>query len=619
MKVIKFFFQDVPESGEKTFKRFYLPLTVSFMAGALTIFLIYFEKFSTERLYSIENMALALGLGVPLIGTVFLAAERFGLEQRKKCISGLLALALVIIYYFTLPQKFHSMDIMRYILLSISSVFIFFSFPIFFRADRYTFRKMSFFMMNRAVFSIVASYLVFGGLSFAIGAIQILFVPDWKDSYRLIISIFSASSLIIAPWIFFAGMPEVEKLTSVEPPEKANSILSKFIFIPVVLFYLVILYLYFGKVLFFEELPKGMTSYLILSFCSAGIVTYFFIMEESKNAGKGISSFFEKWFFRSVLPLTLLLWYAIWKRTDDYGITEKRYILIVLAVLLTVWTVYFIFSKGKNVVSVSVSMALVPLFISFGPWGIFETSYRSQESRLIEILEKNSLIENGVIIKAKGDLPFQDRKNLSSILIYIEDRWGLSRLGELVPAEAVAGKGDTNSRGYLRYSYHNSASSALMTWMGLKFVSEWENEKTAQNFNFYLNSRNGYTIKGPFDAMIFKSCPEYGSTGKEQPQNTAGILAEFSKDCRTLTVSDNGIKKYEKDLFAVISDLKKRSAGTNDYDMTADKLTFTDKSGETAVQIVFMQAYGNLNSEGNTESINSLSLYIYISGSAKVQ
>ena len=619
MKVIKFFFQDIPESGEKTFKRFYLPLTVSFMAGALLIFLIYFEKFSTERLYSIENMALSLGLGVPLIGTVFLAAERFGLEQRKKCISGLLALAVVIIYYFTLPQKFHSMDIMRYVLLSISSVFIFLSFPLFFRADRYIFRKMSFFMINRTVFSIIASYLVFGGLAFAIGAIQILFIPDWKDSYRLIMSIFSASSLIIAPWVFFAGIPEVEKLTSVEPPEKANSILSKFIFIPVVLFYLVILYLYFGKVLFFEELPKGMTSYLILSFCGAGIVTYFFILEESKNAGKGISSFFEKWFFRSVLPLTLLLWYAIWKRTDDYGITEKRYILIVLAALLTMWTLYFIFSKGKNVLLPVLSMAIVPLFISFGSWGMFETSFRSQESRLIEILEKNALIEKGVIIKAKGDIPFEDRKNLSSILIYIEDRWGLSRLGELVPDEAVAGKGDTNSRGYLRYSYQNSASSALMTWMGLKFVSEWENEKNAQSFNFYLNNRNDYTVKGPFDAMIFASCPKYGNTGKAQSQDTTDFTAEFSNDCRNLTISQKGIKKYGLDLFPVISELSKSSAGTNNYELTADKLTFRDNSKETGIQIVFTQAYGNLDKEGKTEKINSIAVYIYIGVSGRVQ
>ena len=32
MKIVKYFFQDIPEKGEKAFKRFYLPLTVSIAA-----------------------------------------------------------------------------------------------------------------------------------------------------------------------------------------------------------------------------------------------------------------------------------------------------------------------------------------------------------------------------------------------------------------------------------------------------------------------------------------------------------------------------------------------------------------------------------------------------------
>lgn len=613
MKIVKFFFAEIPEAGEKTFKRFYLPLTVSFVAGIFSIFLIYYEKFSSDRLYSIENMALALGLGVPFLGTVFLAAERFNLNARKKCLSGSAALLLVIVYYFSLPEKFHSMDILRYILLSFSSVFIFLSFPVFFKTDRYTFRKMSLFMINRAVFSVIASYLVFGGLALAVGAIQILFIPEWRDSHRLIISIFSVSSMIIAPWIFFAGIPEIDHVASVEPPEKVNAILSKFIFIPVVLFYLVILYLYFGKVIFFEELPKGMTSYLILSFCGAGIITYFLIIEESKKAGKGICNFFEKWFFRSVLPLTLLLWYAIWKRTDDYGITEKRYILITLAVMLTIWTVYFIFSKGKNVLFVALLMVLVPMIISFGPWGIFETSFRSQKSRLIEILEKNQLVENGIIVKSKGDISFEDRKNLSSILIYIEDRWGLQRLGELVPAEAEAGDQRFDRSGYARYDYQKSASFNLMKWMGLKYITEWETEKTAENFNFYLNNRDDYTIKGPFEAMIFTSCPNYTAPEKKEHNKLTDFRAEFSTDCRTLTIFQNNEKKYEKDIFPVIEKLHKDSNKSDSYNMTVDKLTFLEKTAPVIVQIVFTQAYGNFNSLGKVEKINSIAVYIYFS------
>lgn len=613
MKIMKFFFQDVPEAGEKTFKRFYLPLTISFISAVFAIVLIYLDKFTTDKLYPVENMILVLLLGLPVLGTVFLVAEKFNFSQKIKCLSGFIVLGVLFVYYFFLPEKFFSMDILRYVLFSFASVFTFFSFPVFLKADRYIFRKISLFFLNRALFSVVASYLIFGGLAFAIGAIQILFIPGWNDSYRLIMSIYSACSLIIAPWIFFAGIPEIEKITEVEVSEKFISIISKFIFIPVVLFYLVILYLYFGKVLFFEELPKGMTSYLILSFCSAGILTYFLILEESKNIGKGICRFFEKWFFRSVLPLTFLLWYAIWKRTDDYGITEKRYILITLAVLLTIWTVYFIFSKGKNTLVLFLSTLLAAIIISFGPWGIFETSYRSQKSRLFEILERNQLIENGTIVKAKGEISFADRKNLSSVLIFIEDRWGLKRLGSLIPAESQTSGNRPAERNFVRYNQQNSDSFNLMKWMGIKFVTEWENEKTAESFNFYLNNRDDYTITGPFDALIFASCPKYAQHGKKEPDKPQSFKAEFSNNCRTLTIFENNEKKYEKDLFPVIEKLSKNYDKTNSYNMTVDKLTFSENTDPVNVHIVFTQAYGNFNSSGKVEKLNSVAVFIYFS------
>ncbi|HQJ60284.1 MAG TPA: DUF4153 domain-containing protein, partial [bacterium] len=276
---------------------------------------------------------------------------------------------------------------------------------------------------------------------------------------------------IIAPWVVMAGIPEIEKISEVEVVEKAAALISKFVFIPVVLFYLVILYLYFGKVLFFEELPKGMTSYLILSFCTAGSITYSIILEESKRAQKGITAMYEKWFYRTVFPLLFLLWYAVWKRTDDYGITEKRYILIVLSVLLTTWASYFIFSKRKNIVIIPLLTAIVSILISFGPWGMFETSYRSQKTRIIEILEKNQLLENGKIIPSTKDVSFEDRKNLGSALLYIETRWGLNRISEIIPENADI---STTPQKYLsRYSGENSNTFKLMKWMIMEWLLNW--------------------------------------------------------------------------------------------------------------------------------------------------
>ena len=483
-----------------------------------------------------------------------------------------------------------------------------FAFPVMIKADRYLTRKFALFLYQRMAFAVIVAVLVYAGLSFAVYAIQMLFIPGWKDSFRLTSAIFAASSGIIAPWVVMAGIPEIEKISEVEVVEKAAALISKFVFIPVVLFYLVILYLYFGKVLFFEELPKGMTSYLILSFCTAGSITYSIILEESKKAQKGITVFFEKWFYRTVFPLLFLLWYAIWKRTDDYGITEKRYILIVLSSLLTVWAVYFIFSKSKNVVIIPLLTALTSILISFGPWGVFETSYRSQKTRIIEILEKNQLIENGKIIPSTKDVSFEDRKNLSSAFIYIENRWGLKRLFDIIPEKAdISG---TPQRFYARYSGERSSSFKLMKWMNIKYASEWETEKSSESFNFYLNNRDDYTITGPFDALIFTTCPKYSKHEKKEKE-FQNFRTEFSSDCKILTIYEKDEKRYEKDLSEVIEMLAKNLDKTDGYNMTVDQITFSESSDPINVHIVFTQAYGTFNSSGKVEKINNLALYIY--------
>jgi len=607
MKIVKYFFQDIPEKGEKAFKRFYLPLTVSIAASVFSIFLIYKDKFLTERVYQIENMIIVLFLGVPVLVTIFLVAEFFKLDQKFKCISGLTTLGILLAYYFSLPDNFLVVDTIRLVLLSVFSFLSMFAFPVIIKADRYLTRKFALFLYQRMAFAAIVALLVYGGLSFAVYAIQILFIPGWHDSFRLTGAVFAASSGIIAPWVVMAGIPEIEKISEVEVVEKAASLISKFVFIPVVLFYLVILYIYFGKVLFFEELPKGMTSYLILSFCGAGSITYSIILEESKKAQKGITVFFEKWFYRTVFPLLFLLWYAIWKRTDDYGITEKRYILIVFSTLLTIWALYFIFSRSKNVVIIPLLTALTSILISFGPWGVFETSFRSQRARIIEILEKNQLIEDGKIVPAKQEISFEDRKNLSSAFIYIENRWGLQRLSDIIPETAeISGKPQRFST---RYGGENSSTFKLMKWMNLKYVREWDSIENSESFSFYLNQRNGYTVAGPFDGMTLETCPKYGAEKESAPEKT-GVRAQLSENCTTLKIVDDSGTLYEKELVSILKTFS-QTTGQNTNNLSAEELSYKDENESIKVTIIFINAYGRFNPEKEISTVSNITVSVY--------
>ena len=612
MKIIRYFMQNVPEAGEKAFKRFYLPLTMSITATLFSIFLIYNDKFDSGRLYTVENMTMVLFAGIPLMTFVFLITEKFGITGKKKCSIALSVLAVMIAYYFTLPEKFTTIDNIRYAVLVFFSVLTFLSVPFFLKTDNETTRKIWLFIFVKTAFAQIAGLCVFAGLSLAILAIKTLFFPLWHDSYRLVSSFSALGFGLISPWIILGSLPILKELPEVKIVEKPFSLISKFVLIPIVLFYLIILYIYFGKVLLFSELPKGMTSYLILSFCGAGILTYTLILEEAKKAVKSISGMFVKIFFFSITGLILLLWYAVWLRIDNYGITENRYLLIIFSLLLTIWTAYFIISKKKNVIFIMITAAVAAFLISFGPWGMFETSFRSQKRGIMNILQKNDLIENGKIIKSTKELPFEERKELSSALFFIESRWGLNRLSEILPPEdqfknLKPGKG----RFYRDYS-NNSDTSKVLNWMNIKYVHEWERKDTGANFNFYKNYHDTYTVEGPFDAATSLTCPSYRNPGeKERPFKETLYKAELSKDCKILSFFFNKEKIHEIDMLKAVEELTKKHKN-NPSNLSIEELTYKESSEKVEATIIFSNLSGNIKDE-KPEKINNIAAEVYFS------
>ena len=610
MKIIRYFMQNVPEAGEKAFKRFYLPLTMSIIATLFSIFLIYRDKFDTARFYSIENMTMVLFAGVPLMSFVFLVAEKYGITGKKKCAAGLSVLIVMIAYYFTLPEKFSTVDDIRYVVLSFFSSLTFLSFPLFLNADRFTTRKIWLFLFLKTAFAYIAGLCAFGGLSLAVLAIKTLFFPDWYDSYRLISSFSVLSFGMIAPWVILGVLPEKNDLVKADIVEKPFSLISKFVLIPIVLFYLIILYIYFGKVLLFTELPKGMTSYLILSFCGAGIITYLLVLEEAKKAAKSVSEMFVKIFFFSVTGLILLLWYAVWLRIDSYGITENRYLLIIFSLLLTIWTVYFLVSKKKNVIFIMITASVTSLLISFGPWGMFEASFRSQKGRIMEILGKNNLIKNGKIIKAEKELLFEPRKELSSALIYIESRWGLNRISEIMPDEKEFKNLKPKKDRYYRYSATSSDTMKLMNWMNLKYVNEWERKETGTNFSFYKNYRGSYTIEGPFDAVTTLYCPQYSNPNEKEKKEATLYNAELSKNCETLSIYSDQQEIHTTDMKKAIEKLI--AENKNSHNLSVKELTYKESSEKVDITIVFENISGNIKDK-KPSKINNINAEVYFS------
>jgi len=107
---------------------------------------------------------------------------------------------------------------------------------------------------------------------------------------------------------------------------------------------------------------------------------------------------YTKWFYFALFPLIVLLFVAIGRRVFDYGITENRYFILVLAFWLLGISIYLLINKQKNIKIIPLSLFFVAALSHFGPWGAFSVSRNSQLARLENYLENSNILVDGNIV-----------------------------------------------------------------------------------------------------------------------------------------------------------------------------------------------------------------------------
>jgi hypothetical protein len=141
---------------------------------------------------------------------------------------------------------------------------------------------------------------------------------------------------------------------------------------------------------------------------------------------------YSRLFYFLLAPLILLLFIVIFIRVNEYGITEARYFVILIACWLAFISVYLILTGGNNIRAVPVSLCIVAFISSFGPWSAFNVSLKSQMRKLTELLEENQVLKNGVVdtTKAHG-VRMEDYRRIEDIVSYMNNVHGAKALQPL--------------------------------------------------------------------------------------------------------------------------------------------------------------------------------------------
>ena len=443
---------NILEEAGSALDRFPVTSAVSALATIFGMILIGLNN-PFDRNYGMQALLLTALIGIPLFFCIKVYVEISGGSALKMNIFRALAFVLLIGLFFTFPQEesfFNSnKPYIRYAILNIC-LHLAVSFLPFIKEGHLN----GFWQYNRVLFlrfltAVFFSGIVFTGLSIAFLVLGPLFdiVVSGEFYGYLACLVF----ILFNTWFFLAGIPrDFSNLDSIEDYPKSLKVFSLYILLPLLVVYLVILYAYVFKIIITRTWPEGIITYMILAVAIAGILNLLLLYPLSRDDQHPIVTSFYKLYFLMMLPLIVVLFLAIGIRVNDYGITIERYIVILLGAWLLMMSMYFIISGKRNIKLIPVSLCLIFLGFSFGPWGIFAVSERSQVNRLKQLLEKNGILEND---KVRNELSLTDNSTIPSSQYYFSTSKRFKNSDQFYEIKSIT-----------KYLANNHSLTALNNW-----------------------------------------------------------------------------------------------------------------------------------------------------------
>lgn len=389
-------FKEVFGKSGDIIREYPMVLAMAFLAAISTISYISYDYNSQDQSFVYLKFAWVASLGISVMFAIKMLSQRIG----KEIILQLFGLVFLVFFYFLLPLKEKEFtEVYAFLLIPtfiLSHLLV--SFIAFVRKDQ----ELNFWRFNKNLFINIFLTAVFkgvltGGIMLAILAVDQLF--DFNFKGRCYSYTFSFLSIFGSSFIFLLfnekGLSYLEKNGDYPVILK---FFTQFILVPLLLIYAVILYFYSAKILINGELPRGWVSYLILAYSVVGILAILLVHPLKDDSTKSWVRIFSNVFYYTLAPLIILLFVAIFTRILEYGYTEPRYFVLIIALWLTTVVLYFIFIRRQTIKFVPVSLFVFGLFsLTFPYINAFSVAKKSQKSELVKSLSDHNLLENGKI------------------------------------------------------------------------------------------------------------------------------------------------------------------------------------------------------------------------------
>ncbi len=461
-------------------RRFPLVLTCALVAAGAGMLLV--DSADGDAL--LERFLYASTLGLPLFVGVTLLAERRGWAGGRLLLVRLAGVLALTALFFVRPAWSDPVALLRYVQLSIG-FHLFAAFAPYLRTGELNgFWQYNRSLLLRGLPAAVFSFVLWAGMSGALAGVDNLLGVDVERTTYARLWFFIA--FVFSTSFFLGGVPEdlaeLETRTDYPPVIK---VFSQFILTPIVTVYLVILTIYLGKIIVTRVWPSGWIGYLVSSVAALGILSLLLVHPIEEREENGWIRTYGRWFYLALVPSIVMLLLAIWQRIAQYGITEKRYFLVVLSLWLAGIALFYIIKRNRDIKVIPITLCLVALVTLGGPWGAYAVSRRSQTARLESLLAVNNMLVDGRAQPAAMAISFEDRKELSAVVRYLAETHGTATIDPLFGGRLA--EIDTIARG-LSPSDPGEAdlrAELILGSLGVEYVGRWA-AGSDDKFSFFV-------------------------------------------------------------------------------------------------------------------------------------
>ncbi|KFF19681.1 DUF4153 domain-containing protein [Chryseobacterium sp. JM1] len=388
-------FQEITGKAQDVILRYPMVLVMALLSSIGAI-LVVNNRYDKEFFFTHSKFIACCCLGISLMFALKILSQRIG----KRLLLEGLGTVFLVGFFFILPEREKDFNEVHGFIIAITFLLshLLVSFAAFLEKDK----ELNFWQYNKNLFVNIFLTAVFtgvltGGVELAILAVDKLFDFNFNDN--LYIDTFYTLAIFGSCFIFLlfneTGLDYLEKDGTYPVILK---FFTQFVLIPLLFIYLIILYIYSFKIVLNWELPRGWVSYLVLAYSIVGILALLLVYPLKEEKAKSWVKVFSKLFYYTIIPLIVLLFTAIFTRILEYGYTEPRYFVLLLALWLLSVVVYFVLNKKASIKFIPISLFAFGAFSLIFPYlNAFSVAKRSQKNQLMTLLSQNKLLVNNKI------------------------------------------------------------------------------------------------------------------------------------------------------------------------------------------------------------------------------